>query len=276
MPIVSQKEVFAIEWKSYYYPDADDQIFAYFQYWGGGVPIGDWEDTVMFPSSIIGHQEHLNWVEKFVIPPVDCSNFSKDYLFSAIYDCIFNELYADISDKTYKEKYSEFYCLTRKAMEMDMKTSENYFSYYNSLEFSRSYSGIAISDDDYDEDKELAFWLSGAFDVSGIGGPYAIEDHVKLYFVQDVSKNQERLIWRNKYRHPDDVECRYIPSALSDQTFEAVMPAGYFKETIREFVRVAFDEIVELRKQCPCLSRMGECQPICTFCECPLPKSETN
>lgn len=246
MTLVGQKNIFAIEWK--FHSAVGTWIFAHLQYWGGGVPIGDWEDTVVFPSVVIDHQEHLNLMVEDTDSSVDCSNFSMEYLFSALHKCVLEELNISISDSRYDDKYKEqyfvFYCLAREAMETYLKNYE-YSSYYSHLEFLRDNHGIVI-DDLYGENTELAYWISTIFDVSSMGS-CAIEDHSRLYFVRDVSKNQERLVWKNVYRHPDDVDCRYIPSELSDQTHEAVMPIGYFKETINEFVRVASDEIAELR-----------------------------
>ena len=238
MPIVGQKEFFAIEWK--FHSTSGSWIFAHFQYWGGGIPIGDWEDTVVLPDVIINHQLYANRIEKPDIQ-IDCSNFSSDYLLDALFDYI--------NEDKHREEYSEFYRLACEAREID-----------EGNEYPKSSDGIVVYPGDgslpyrfefppeeFNTDRGLADWMSGILDVSGMGN-CAIDDHAVLYFVSNVSQNQERLIWKNIYRHLDD-EGRTLDVAMSTRPFEVVMPVGYFKKTIREFVHVASDEITELKNE---------------------------
>ena len=230
MPIAGQKEIFAVEWK--FHSTDGKYIFAHLQYWGGGIPIGDWKDTVVYTAVVTEHQKYLCNIENFG-SPVDCSNFSKEYLFHATHD------YTD--ENKCVEKYFEFYRLARVAMMIHKG--------YNNSDASHVYE-FASSDSGFEEDGELALWISNIFSIANLGF-YALVDHVKLYFFQDVSKNQERLIWKNIIQYLYD---KYYPDTfneviLSSRVFEAVMPLGYFKKTIAEFICVASEEIAEIRKQ---------------------------
>jgi hypothetical protein len=212
MPIVGDKNIFAIEWEIFDYCDRQQWTDAYFRYWGNSIPIGVWEDFPKFEATLSYTKDFLK--EENLRPNWDFSFYEKEDVFQCLHGCAFH---AEVA-----EEFTDFYTFCREKMIQCYTLENQYLKSKHKFKIERYLREYPLMRKDF----SLSSWVKHHFSIEHLGGE-SLDNHLYLYFVRDSQKNRERLIWRY---HEE------IDQPVKNEIFEAIMPIGYFEQIANEFL----------------------------------------
>jgi hypothetical protein len=210
MPLIGEKNIFAIEWNvdnnitAEFETSKDRYIYANFRYWINSIPVGDYENCVIFNAVVSFTKDFLR--NECIRQQFDFAEYSTvsvfDILHNASFSCFFDS------------KYNNFYLLCREKLldefSKDITQSKNF----------KRYKKQFFDNMCFENDWCLSGWITNVFSITHLGGA-SFWDNIDIYLVTDKNLLRERLIWKTKEE---------------SQIFSAVLPLDYFMNIARCFV----------------------------------------